>query len=133
MIRALPLLLLAGCLHAPQRWAFINATPEQEAQAEGLIRAARVVTGAELGGGSIRLETKPYGLDGTCGVSLPDHVAGCTYYGIEPEIEVLIMPPRFGPDLTTTALPHELCHAALGPGEAQADACGALVVQEYGR
>ena len=126
-MRYLPALLLAGCLHAPTGWTILNATEEQEQQAQGLVEAARTVTGSPMPGGTIRLETTPYGLDGKCGASTA-HVSGCSY---SPEsIVVLIMPPLLGPDLVSTALPHELCHAGLkNPSDDAAGACALLVMQ----
>lgn len=129
MIRFLPLvLLLAGCIQPPTGWTVLNGTSAQEAEAQALVAATRAVTGQPMPSGVINLVTKPYGLDGTCNVPPPYHVAGCSYGD---SLAVLIMPPLLGPDLTATALPHELCHAALGAGEAQANACGAKVVIEY--
>jgi hypothetical protein len=126
-MRAALLLALAACLSPPDGWQILNATPEQEAQAQDLITATRAVTGASMPRGVIRLETEPYGLDGKCGVTTA-HVSGCAY---SPEsIVVLVMPPLLGPDLSTTALAHELCHSALrSPDEAAAEACVAKVLR----
>jgi len=124
-MRYVLLLLLSACLHAPSGWKIINASPEQELQAQDLISAARAVTGAKLERGVIRLETTPYGLDGHCGTTTA-HVSGCSY---SPEsIVILIMPPLLGPDLINTALPHELCHAGLKSADCdRAEACALLV------
>jgi hypothetical protein len=119
-------LLLAACLSPPDGWQILNATPEQEAQAFDLLAATRAVTGASMPRGVIRLETVPFGLDGKCGVTT-SHVSGCSY---SPEsIVVLVMPPLLGPDLSTTALVHELCHSALGVSDSTADACAAQVLR----
>lgn len=130
---AMLLVVLAACgPHTKAGWTVINATPEQEVQAQDLVTAARVATGAELRGGFIILVTTPYGLDGGC--PLPPgytHISGCA---IGDQLSVLIAPPLLGPDLTTTALPHELGHLACATDdEAQANACGARIVQEYQR
>ena len=128
-MRYLPALLLAGCLHAPTGWQIVNASPEQEVQAQALVAAARTVTGSPMPGGTIRLETTPYGLDGKCGASTA-HVSGCSY---SPEsIVVLIMPPLLGPDLVSTALPHELCHAGMeSVSDAIAESCSQMVINRY--
>ena len=107
-MRFAPLLALAGCLHVPSGWTVVNATSEQEAQAQALVTAIRAVTGAEMPHGVITLETRPYGLDGKCGTTTA-HVSGCSYSATD--LVVLVMPPLLGPDLYSTALAHELAHA----------------------
>jgi hypothetical protein len=126
-MRAALLLALAACLSPPDGWQILNATPEQEAQAFDLLAATRAVTGAAMPRGVIRIETEPYGLDGKCGVTTA-HVSGCSY---SPEsIVVLVMPPLLGPDLLSTALPEELCHAALlSVSDDEAGKCAARVLR----
>ena len=63
-MRYLPLLLLIACSPVHTGWVVINATPEQEADAQDIVKVTRDVTGAALERGAISLTTTPYGLDG---------------------------------------------------------------------
>jgi hypothetical protein len=121
------LLLLSACANAPKGWSVVGGSPEQQAQALRMVEVAKGIVPLPADGG-IQIVTTPYGLDGQCPARPGLHVSGCAYVG--PSIAILVMPPLLGPELSTTALAHELCHAG-GVGEAGAEDCAALVTQGY--
>jgi len=143
MIVVLGLALGVCCPVIQSDWTIQgNATLEQQAQALELIEVAKEVTPDAkhylANGGLLSFRTVSE-MVGRCPV--PDGMAasGCSSPGA---IDVLLAPPRFGPDLLETSLPHELCHLGTASGGGfcggpldyttnDADACAAKVVARY--
>jgi len=136
---ALLALLAAGCAHAPARptaWTVTGGTPEEQAQALAIVQAA-VRLYPSLPPQEVHLLPA---IDRPCGYRLPEpdgvyHYAGCVASGVW----VLWPHPRCHPDLTCSALSHELCHLALNvwgndkESQGRVDACALLITQEYRR
>lgn len=143
MIVVLGLVVGAGCPVIQTDWVMYgNVTLEQQAQALELIEVAKEVTPDAkrylANGGVLSFRTVSE-MVGRCAVPEGMAASGCSSPGA---IDVLLAPPRFGPDLLETSLPHELCHLGMASGggcsgpldltsEAVADACGARVVARY--
>jgi hypothetical protein len=143
-MRAIVLVFLAftGCYTVhPAPWVLSGPlTAEQTDQAQRIVAASKIVCPDANDylkkGGKIIFAAGPYALDGACPVPVGYHVAGCDEPG---RVDVLLDPTTgHGPDLTTTALAHELCHLGLEKGmtlasEGQANACAVLVHAEAAR
>ena len=69
-------LCLAGCLSPPPGWSVVGGTNEQQAQAHGMIRAARAVSGLPLADGQI--DIVPYIGPYTTPEGRATHYAGAT-------------------------------------------------------
>lgn len=132
-----------GCPTVNSNWAIHNATPEQIIQAQVMIEIVKTLVpdykGYLAAGGDIYFKDVA-GMEGRCGVAEGYKPSGCGDAGL---IEVLLSPPRFGPDIGTTTLAHELCHLGLTRGggycggpvafsdETSTDQCAATALVRY--
>jgi hypothetical protein len=119
------LLLALGCPGPPPGWTVSGGTPAQQAQALELLDAARVVAPGSLAGdGGIGIVTS-----GEIPMYCLQLAAGCAYSTPSGRAVVVCLDV---PDLTLSALPHELAHLALNSrDQVAADQVGALIVAEY--
>ena len=125
-------LLLAACAPARGPWTVRDPArgvdPALDAQAHALVEAAGRVYPADRyqGGGLIVLAPE---INKLCFPTYtgPLIVTGCLGVGA-----IYIRWPMPGcPDLTCSALPHELAHLGGADGDGAADAGGLLIVKEY--
>lgn len=147
----LALLLLVGCATPRGPWVVRDHLPEEFGpQTLAMIEAAKAVTPDAKGwlarGGTVWWHSgSETVLDSYCGARPGAIITGCSFPG---RVDVLFWPwaplnhGTNPPDITRTALAHELCHIGLEtgggyggpvriPSEEQADACALLVIQEY--
>lgn len=107
-----------------------GSDPSTRTQALGIIAAAQRVFPESLDEGRV-VRLMP-DINAACFAGLP---AGAIVYGCIGFEDIFVKWPHpscgHDDDLTCSALAHELCHAATGMGDGQADACALIVNLEY--
>ena len=127
-------LSLLACAPRQGPWVVSGADPALSAQALALVDAAKVVMPGSYGlthGGRIFLAPDIWALCYPGSQAPPRYVlTGCEGQGAV----YVRWPLGACPDLTCSALPHELGHLGLNaPSDDQANAMGLLIVQEFRR
>ena len=127
MSRLVPILLfLSACATPPpQGWTVTGGTPTQQVQALDLLGMGRNLHPGTLGG------------DGGIAIVSPSDMLtyclgpynGCAYTSPEGRATAVVLDV---PDLTLSALPHELCHLISNTdSQVSADTCGTEIVTFY--
>jgi hypothetical protein len=114
-------------------WEVRNGTAIQQKQADDLVTATIYVTGDSTNnlhrGGIISIHRDESLIAHNCGTQ---YASGCYW---PPAGIAILIAPQYGltEDLSTTALAHELCHAAGKTEGAEVEACSGQVIIEYNR